>query len=114
TGGRGQRGRREWRARAERHLGGRRQPGTIGAEPHRGRKAALPLARAGAQAGVALHALHVRVALADRLVQLALGDVLAGTDDRLVVHGRPAPTAFAAPTPARVPGSTARGPPAPA
>ena len=67
-------------------LGGR------GPEPEEllrdGVQAALPLARAGAEAGVALHRLEVAVPGGEGAPHLGEGHVLAGAEDRLT-HGRP-------------------------
>ncbi len=49
---------------------------------HRG-EAALPLAEAGAEAGVALDALHVAVALGDGVLDVLQRHVLAGTEEGL-------------------------------
>src|SRR4051812_45717689 len=108
------RGGREGRPCPERYLRFRRKMGAVRAIPQRRRETALPLAGPGAESRVALHALHVAVAVRDGRFQIRDGDVLAGADDRLVGDHLVSSSDRAAATPAAEPERGAAAPGAPA
>src|SRR5690606_32121869 len=103
---------RDRRARGERPDGRRIAPGPLGQRDRDQRQALLALARAGAEAGVALDLLDVAVAELDRVEDVLEGDVLAAAQDDLVLHApasaRRLRAALAAARPARWPAAAAR------
>src|SRR6266850_1932433 len=109
----GQGGGHERRAGAKRDLRLGRNRLALRADAHRRHLAALALAGAGAQAGVALEALDVGEAVRDRVVDVVDADVLAGADDRFLAQRHAALPAISpegtAGLPATVPAANSQG-----